>query len=112
MTFDFVGFVFGAIGAALLALNRPALSRWGFVFFLGSNVAWILYALAKDEQWLLLQTVVFSATSVVGVWQWFMKPQLPAGALTREHDVTSLVFTPRLNATRTRLAASAVGRTA
>lgn len=98
MTFGFVGFLFGVIGAILVALNHPSLSRWGFVFYLGSNAAWIGFALDKGEDWLLLQNILFSVTSFVGVWQWILKPLL-ASLRRRRHDsiydVTSVVFDPR-----------------
>jgi hypothetical protein len=68
---DLYGFLFGVSGAALLALNRPGLSRWGFVLFLASNVAWIAFALEETQRWLLLQTLVFTMTSIIGIWQWF-----------------------------------------
>lgn len=98
MTFDFVGFLLGVTGAALLALNHPVLSRWGFVFYLGSNAAWIGFALDKGEGWLLLQTVLFSVTSALGVWQWILKPRLASSRGLRRamvYDVTSVVFDPR-----------------
>lgn len=98
MTYDFVGFLFGVTGAALLALNHPSLSRWGFVFYLGSNAAWICFSLDKGEGWLLRQAVVFGVTSLLGVWQWILKPRLAASRGLRRAticDVTSVVFDPR-----------------
>jgi hypothetical protein len=75
---DLCGFIFGASGAALLALNRPDWSRWGFVLFLASNVAWIAFALEQEQRWLLLQTMVFTGTSLLGIWQWFRAPRADA----------------------------------
>lgn len=68
---DLYGFIFGVGGAALLALNRPDWSRWGFVLFLASNFAWIAFSIEHQQRWLLLQTLVFTVTSLVGIWQWF-----------------------------------------
>ncbi|ABM97033.1 hypothetical protein [Methylibium petroleiphilum] len=97
MTYDFVGFLFGVIGAILVALNHPSSSRWGFVFYLGSNAAWIGFALHRGESWLLLQNVLFAVTSLLGLWQWVVKPRLARSRGLRRatvHDVTSVVFNP------------------
>jgi hypothetical protein len=63
------GFAFGAPGAMLLALN-VSWSGWGWLAFLGSNIAWIAYA-ARAKTWsLLLQQLVFLVTTLVGIARW------------------------------------------
>lgn len=56
----------GIAGALLLALSLPQ-SRWGWVLFLGSNVAWLVFSGAFGHRKLFLQTTVFTATSLLGI---------------------------------------------
>lgn len=44
------------------------------MLFLASNIGWIIHALATDQQPLLWQTLVFSATSALGIWRWLIGP--------------------------------------
>lgn len=57
------------IGSALLALNTRH-SAWGFPVYLISNLCWIVYAVAADNDALLLQQVGFTLTSIAGCWRW------------------------------------------
>lgn len=57
---------FGVIGALLLSTAVPA-SKWGWVLFLGSNAAWLVFALALRYRKLLLQTCVFTLSSIFGI---------------------------------------------
>lgn len=66
--------VFGVMGAYLLARNN-SLSRWGWVAFLVSNGFWIAYGLATAQFGLLMQQIVFTGTSLLGVYAWFLRPQ-------------------------------------
>ncbi len=66
---EWVGCVFGLLGAFLLATNSK-LSSWGFIAFLISNVAWIIFASAKNSDGLLLQQAGFTLTSLLGVYRW------------------------------------------
>jgi len=56
----------GIAGALLLALALPQ-SRWGWVLFLGSNVAWLLFAGVLGHRKLFVQTCVFSLSSLLGI---------------------------------------------
>lgn len=67
--FEWAGFFFGVIGAALLALNIEA-SPFGWVFFLVSNVFWIGYAIQNRVLGLLLMQVIFMTTSAIGIARW------------------------------------------
>lgn len=68
-----VGAAFGVLGTALLALN----CRWsglGFVAYLVSNVALILFFKEHGHAGLLLMQAVFTLFSLVGIWQWLLGP--------------------------------------
>ena len=66
---EWAGCVLGILGSLLLATNSRV-SAWGFVAFLLSNVAWIVFALAEGKSGLLIQQVCFTGTSFLGLWQW------------------------------------------
>lgn len=57
-------------GALLLALSIPA-SRWGWVLFLCANGFWLAFALRLRYAGLIRQTLVFCATSVLGIMNSF-----------------------------------------
>jgi hypothetical protein len=63
----------GLAGALLLASG----ARWaafGWLAFLGSNVAGIAFAAFTGHYWLLAQQIGFTCTSLLGVWNWIIKP--------------------------------------
>lgn len=62
----------GLLGAGLLALNHPSWSRWGFVAFLASNMMWISFGVATSAWGLVAMQVGFTATSLVGIYRWFI----------------------------------------
>ena len=69
---EWVAGVLGAIGASLLATNvHPG---WGFAFFLASNAVWIRYARSGRLFGMLAMQLVFTVTSVVGLWNWWIGP--------------------------------------
>jgi hypothetical protein len=57
---------FGILGALLLALALPE-SRWGWVLFLCSNAAWLVFSIALGYKKLLLQTAIFTLSSLIGI---------------------------------------------
>ena len=61
------GSYFGIAGALLLALSVPGYSQWGWVLFLGSNFAWLVFAAIFSYRKLLVQTSVFALTSLLGI---------------------------------------------
>lgn len=65
-SFEAWGANFGIAGALLLALALPV-SHWGWVLFLGSNACWLVFALRLGYRRLARQTVVFTATSLLGI---------------------------------------------
>lgn len=67
---EWFGALTGVIGATLVAMNVPA-SRWAFVVYLVSNGCWAGFALLSGAWGLLLMQVVFTATSVLGIYRWW-----------------------------------------
>lgn len=66
------GCAMGLLGSLLLATNTSH-SRFGWIAFLLSNLAWIAYALWADAMGLLLQQIGFTATSLLGIRKWFFQ---------------------------------------
>ncbi len=63
----------GMVGAYLLA-SRNRYAGWAFVAWLISNVGWIVFGAGNQHWFFILQQVVFTVTSVIGIWQWLLKP--------------------------------------
>jgi drug/metabolite transporter (DMT)-like permease len=68
--FEWLGAATAILGAGILALNS-AISGWGFVAFLVSNVFWVAFSVRTRTWGLLCMQIVFSATSVAGINNWF-----------------------------------------
>ncbi len=66
---------FGVLGTILLALNGKR-AGWGFVAYLASNAGWIAFAWKQHHWGLLAQQVAFTASSVLGIWVWLIRPRL------------------------------------
>lgn len=66
---DWIGCIFGLLGALMLALNLPQ-SRYGFWAYLVSNLAWIGYSALTAQIPLLLQTMGFLVTTLIGIYRW------------------------------------------
>lgn len=66
--------ILGIVGALLLATAlNPGL---GFASFLGSNVAGLAF-MAQRRHWrLFAQQAVFMASSLIGLWTWWLGPLL------------------------------------
>jgi hypothetical protein len=67
---EWIGTALGVSGALLLALNAPA-SKYGWVLFLGSNLAWIAFSAIQRHRGLLVQQLVFTGTSLLGIARYF-----------------------------------------
>lgn len=82
MSFDlqtsmqWAGCAFGVAGSFVLARNDRH-SGWGFVAYLVSSAAWLVYGLATDVHALAIQHVVFMGVSGFGVWRWLVRPPAP-----------------------------------
>ena len=68
---EWFGSIAGVTGAALLAVNMPW-SGYGWLLFLASNTAWILYAFMERVSSMFLMQLVFTGTSLIGVFRWLV----------------------------------------
>lgn len=66
---EWLGSLTGLLGAGLLATNSDW-SGYGFVAFLLSNACWIAYGRMIQARGLITMQIGFTATSLVGIWQW------------------------------------------
>lgn len=71
--------VFGMLGSLLLALRIPP--AWGFMAYLVSNVTWIVVARRKGIRALIVQQGFFMATTLLGLWNWLIGPNVLRGVL-------------------------------
>lgn len=88
---EWAGCVFGVLGATLLATNTRW-SRYGWIPFLVSNVFWIGLAQEDNKHGLLTQQLVFTATSLLGIYRWTLNngPDLVLVARNRrQKDILS-----------------------
>ncbi len=69
--------VLGVTGTLLLAV-RSRYAGWAFVAYLISNIGWITFGAIHSHWGLLAQHVVFSLTSLIGIWTWLLKPRWTA----------------------------------
>ena len=69
------GAVFGIVGAALVAMNNRY-SGFGFVAFLASNACLITFGILTSAFGLVTMQIVFTGTSLVGIWRWLLKDRL------------------------------------
>ena len=60
-----------AAGALLLAMNLP-ISGYAWLLMLVSNGAWITYALVNRIGSILFMQVIYTITSIVGIYRWLM----------------------------------------
>lgn len=66
-----IGAALGVAGSLLLALNLPY-SGYGFMFYLGSNAAWIFHGV-KTRTWSMVSmSIGYTAISLLGVFKWVM----------------------------------------
>lgn len=82
---QWLGCLTGLAGATLLALNLP-LSRWGFVAYFISNLAWIAYGLLAAVPALVLMQLGFLLTTLMGFYRWFRRPARPGDADPTAHS--------------------------
>lgn len=66
--FEWAGTILGLLGALLLATNSKV-SRYGWLAFLGENIAMIAFALGIGAYGLLVQQIGFTATSCLGLYR-------------------------------------------
>ena len=66
---QWLGFIPAALGSYLLS-SHSQLSRYGWVLFLASNGFWFASGVLSESVPMILQQVVFSATSLRGIYRW------------------------------------------
>jgi len=71
----------GLAGAFTLALG-PRHGGLGFAFFLASNFLWIAFAALADTPGLLVMSLGYMVTSLLGLYQWVVAPVLRAKRAT------------------------------
>lgn len=69
------GCIAGAAGALLLA-TKCSEAKWGFVLFLASNACWLGYGLITGAYGMVVMQLAFTATSLVGIWNWILAPAI------------------------------------
>lgn len=69
--YEWTGACLGLAGAGLLSLNVKA-SRFGWLLFLLSNMAWIAYGIKAGAHGLIVMQIGFTFTSLVGVYRWLV----------------------------------------
>lgn len=90
---QWAGCAFGVCGAFMLALNN-SLSGWGFVSFLVSNVCWILFGVLTNATGLIFMQVLFTATSLLGIYRWiFVRPG--GKPLENRRRLVDCIYNPR-----------------
>lgn len=87
-----MGAFFGMAGATLLMLNHPRYSKWGWVAYLVSNGAWLIHASRTSQEPLMVQTVYFSFTSIVGAVVWIVRPALAKNAAKAKSTLDRMIF--------------------
>ena len=70
---EWIGSVLGLLGAFLLATNSRV-SRYGWLAFMGANVAMIAFAFGINALGLLVQQLGFLGTSCLGLYRAKMWP--------------------------------------
>ncbi len=68
------GAMSGLVGAWLIA-SKCRYSHWAFVVYLCSNACWLMFALAQHHFWMVIQMVGFGASSVFGIWNYWVLPR-------------------------------------
>jgi hypothetical protein len=73
---EIAGAISGLLGAWLLAV-RGRNANFGWWAYLVSNLCWLTFALLLHRQWLLAQTIGFTGSSVVGIWNYWAVERYP-----------------------------------
>ena len=65
----------GLLGAILLA-TKSRYAGLAFVAWFVSNIGWLIFGARNDHWFFFAQQIGFTATSVLGVWNWLVHPAL------------------------------------
>ena len=72
---ELISALMGMLGALLLA-TRSRFAGWAFVLWLISNVGWIIFGAGNQHIFFIIQQVVFTVTSLIGIYRWLVAPLL------------------------------------
>ena len=75
LVIELMSTLLGMAGAVLLA-SRSRWAGWAFVAWLASNAGWLVFGAGHQHWGFFLQQGVFTITSLLGIWQWLIKPRL------------------------------------
>jgi hypothetical protein len=82
---EWLGCITGIVGSTMLAANTTA-SRWGFAWYLASNVSWIGFGVATEAWGLVTMQLAFTGVSVFGLVRWFaQRPRRPQDPCPTRH---------------------------
>ncbi len=65
----------GLLGAILLA-TRSRYAGLAFVAWFVSNIGWLIFGAGHDHWFFFAQQIGFTVTSVLGIWNWLVRPAL------------------------------------
>ena len=86
---ELVSALTGMLGALLLA-TRSRYAGWAFVLWLVSNVGWIIFGAGNQYWFFIVQQVVFTVTSLIGIYRWLIAPSLETPAAPDEQLVQAI----------------------
>ena len=86
---ELISALMGMIGALLLA-TRSRFAGWAFVLWLISNVGWIIFGASNQHWFFIVQQLVFTVTSVIGIYRWLIAPKLAAPITQDEQLVQAM----------------------
>ena len=70
---ELISALMGMLGALLLA-TRSRFAGWAFVLWLISNVGWIIFGAGNQHWFFIVQQLVFTVTSLIGIYRWLIAP--------------------------------------
>ena len=68
---DWIAFVLSVVAALLNALKN----KWCWIWYLVSNVAWVIFAFTSNQSPLLLSNLVFFLINCLGLYNWWKSPK-------------------------------------
>lgn len=68
---DWIGTITALAGAYLLSFDKTW-SRWGWVLYLVSNVAWVAYGVHSDVWSLVIMQIGFMGATLNGIYRKFV----------------------------------------
>jgi len=73
----------GLLGSFLVA-TKSRYAGLAFVAWFVSNVGWLIFGAHNDHWYFVAQQIGFTVTSVLGIWNWLVRPALRGEAAETE----------------------------